>query len=299
MTKKNYLLLGIIFGALFLFLALVNTNLKEVFFILTTINLIPVFLGFIFLGTGLILKTWRWRILLEKQVLSSKLFAILTVGYLANNLLPARAGELVRIYLVGRREKVGISKTIGSIVVKKILDIFTLILILLILLFKLPFLKEISKPIFAGLTIPQKWQERLKFFLSSFKVLKNKQSLLLRNKKTLFLLLLLSFLIWTIEAFWNYSLFCALGLKLPLSAAFFLAAIVNLGLFIPSPPSYVGVFHFLATFALLPFGVDKSQALSYAILQHGLEYFILSGLGVWSALKLSFNPLKEKKWRKN
>lgn len=292
MTKKrNYLLSGIIFGALFLFLALVNTNLKEVFFILTTINLIPVFLGFIFLGTGLILKTWRWRILLEKQVLSSKLFAILTVGYLANNLLPARAGELVRIYLVGRGEKVGISKTIGSIVVEKILDIFTLILILLILLFKLPFLKEISKPIFAGLTIPQKWQKRLDFFLSSFKILK--------NKKTLFLLLLLSFLIWTIEAFWNYSLFCALDLKLPLSAAFFLAAIVNLGLFIPSPPGYIGVFHFLATFALLPFGVDKSQALSYAILQHGLEYLILSGLGIWSTVKLSFNPLKEKKWQKN
>lgn len=283
--------LGTFLGLVFLFLTLADTNLRKVFSFLTGTDPVMVFFGFFFLLTGLLLKTWRWRILLEKQVLSSKLFAILTVGYLANNLLPARAGELVRIYLVGRKEKLGISKTLGSIVVEKILDIFTLILILSILLFKLPFLKEISKPIFAGLTIPKKWQKRLDFFLSSFKILK--------NKKTLFLLLLLSFLIWTIEAFWNYSLFCALGLKLPLSAAFFLAAIVNLGLFIPSPPGYIGVFHFLATFALLPFGVDKSQALSYALLQHGLEYFILSGLGVWSALKLSFNPLKEKKWQKS
>lgn len=291
MTKRRnyYLLLGIMFGILFLSLSLVNTNLKEVFFLLTKINPIPVFWGFLFLGSGLILKTWRWRILLESKVLPSRLFAILTIGYLVNNLLPARAGEFIRIYLVGRREKVGISKTIGSIVVEKILDTLSLFFILIILLFKLPFLKEISKPVFLGLTIPPKWQKRLEFFLSSFKLLK--------NKRTLLSLLALSFLIWTIEAFWNYSLLCSLNLKLPLSAAFFLAAIVNLGLFIPSPPGYIGVFHFLATFALLPFGVDKSQALSYAILQHGLEYLILSGLGIWSTVKLSFNPIREKKWQ--
>ena len=291
MTKgRNYLLLGIIFGALFLSLALVNTNLKEVFFILTTINLIPVFLGFIFLGTGLVLKTWRWRILLEKQVLSSKLFAILTVGYLVNNLLPARAGELVKIYLVGKREKVGISKTLGSIILEKILDTLILIVILVSILFTQPFLQKDFRFYFTGIAIPDQWKNRFKLFFSSFKILK--------NKKNLISLISLSFLIWVIEAFWNYSLFCALDLKLPLSAAFFLAAIVNLGLFIPSPPGYIGVFHFLATFALLPFGVDKSQALSYALLQHGLEYFILSGFGVWSALKLSFNPFNQK-WQKS
>jgi uncharacterized membrane protein YbhN (UPF0104 family) len=292
MTKRrNYLFLGIIFGALFLFLALVNTNLKEVFFILTTINLLPVFLGFIFLGTGLVLKTWRWRILLEKQVLFSKLFAILTVGYLANNLLPARAGELIRIYLVGRREKVGISKTLGSIVLEKTLDTFILVVILISFFFNQPFLQRDFRIFFAGITISDQWKNKFKLFFSSFKILK--------NKKNLLLLIGLSSLIWVIEAFWNYSLLYSLGLKLPLSAAFFLAAVVNLGLFIPSPPGYIGVFHFLATFALLPFGVDKSQALSYAILQHGLEYFILSGFGAWSAVKLSFNPFKEKKWQKN
>ena len=291
MTKgRNHLLLGIIFGALFLFLALVNTNLKQVFFILITVNLIPVFLGFIFLGTGLILKTWRWRILLEKQVLSSKLFAILTIGYLVNNLLPARAGELARIYLVGKREKVGLAKTIGSIVAEKLIDTFILILVLIFIILNQPFLQKDFRFYFTGIAIPDQWKNRFKLFFTSFKILK--------NKKNLISLISLSFLIWVIEAFWNYSLFCALDLKLPLSAAFFLAAIVNLGLFIPSPPGYIGVFHFLATFALLPFGVDKSQALSYALLQHGLEYFILSGFGVWSALKLSFNPFNQK-WQKS
>jgi len=289
--KLKTFYLGIPLGLILLFLSLKNTDLKEVFFLLRGTNPILVAFGFLFLGFGLVLKTWRWQILLEKQLLFKKVFAILTIGYLVNNLLPARAGELVRIYLVGRKEKVGISKTLGSIVVEKILDIFALILILCALLSKLPFLREISKSIFFGLVVPKNWQEKIKFFLSGFKML--------RDKKTLFLLFLLTFLIWVLEAFWNYSLFCALDLKLPLSAAFFLAVVINLGLFIPSPPGYIGVFHFLATFSLLPFGIDKSQALSYALLQHGLEYFILSGLGILSAVKLSFNPFKEKKWQKN
>jgi uncharacterized protein (TIRG00374 family) len=142
-----------------------------------------------------------------------------------------------------------------------------------------------------GIVLPQKWQEKFKLFFSSFKLLK--------NRKILFKLLLFSFLIWTLEAFWNYSLLRSLNLKVPLGAAFFLAAVINLGLFIPSPPGYVGVFHFWATFALLPFGVDKSQALAYALLQHSFEYFILSGLGIYSTIKLSFNPLKWKKKNTN
>jgi len=290
MTKRrNYLLLGIMFGVLFLFLTLVNTNLKEVFFILTTINLIPVFLGLIFLGTGLILKTWRWRILLDSSVLPSRIFAALTIGYLVNNILPARAGELARIYLIGRKEGVGLSKTLGTIIIEKILDTFVLILMLAGLLLSSPTLPAMIKPFFVGFVFPEKWQIRWKLFLSSFRLLK--------DKKKLIFLFLLTVIIWLAEGLWNYSLLMSLDISVPFLAAFFLVAVVNLGLFLPSPPGYIGVFHFLATFALLPFGVDKSQALSYALLQHTLEYFILSALGCWSAFKLSFNPLGEKKWK--
>ena len=289
MSKKTFLI-GIIFGVVLFFLAIADTDFQAVFSLLSRINPLPLIFGFLFLATGLFLKTWRWRILLNYEVLASKLFAILTIGYLVNNLLPARAGELARIYLVGRREKVGLAKTIGSIVAEKLIDTFILILILIFIILNQPFLQKDFRFYFTGIAIPDQWKNRFKLFFTSFKILK--------NKKNLISLISLSFLIWVIEAFWNYSLFCALDLKLPLSAAFFLAAIVNLGLFIPSPPGYIGVFHFLATFALLPFGVDKSQALSYALLQHGLEYFILSGFGVWSALKLSFNPFNQK-WQKN
>lgn len=289
--KQKTFFLGIIFGITFLLLAVINTDLNTIFTLISKTNPLPIILGLFPLAIAIFLKTWRWRILLDTRLPFSRIFAILTIGYLVNNILPARLGEAARIYLVGRREKVGIVKTLATIIMEKALDALVLFLILLTLLLGSPILSNNLKTLFFGIVLPQKWQTRLAVFLSSFQLLKNKRKMIV--------LFLLSLVIWLMEAFWNYSLLSSLGLNVPLSAAFFLAAVVNLGLFIPSPPGYIGVFHFLATFALLPFGVDKSQALSYAILQHGLEYSILSGLGAWSALKLSFNPFKEKKWKKN
>jgi len=287
--KRQTFWLGIILGFFFFFLTIKNTNSSEVFFILINANLLPIIIGFLFLGSGLVLKSIRWQILLDSAIPILRIFNILTIGYLVNNLLPARAGEIARIYLAGKKEKVGVSKTTGSIVVERILDTLILTIILICILFKQPFLQKDFRFYFAGIAIPDQWKSRFKLFFSSFKILK--------NKKNLVSLICLSLLIWVIEAFWNYSLLYSLGLKLPLAAAFFLAAVVNLGLFIPSPPGYIGVFHFLATFALLSWGVDKSQALSYAILQHGLEYLILTGLGLWSTIQLSFNPFVKNKWQ--
>lgn len=287
MRKKSFLL-GLVFGVIFLLLAIKDTNFSEIISVFSRIEPFWVIFGFFFFGVGLFLKTWRWRILLDSPVSPTRIFAALTIGYLINNLLPARAGELTRIYLIGRKEGVGISRTLGTVIIEKIFDTFVLVLMLLGLLFSLPSLKEEVKPLFASLVIPKKWQTRWQLFLSSFQQL--------RSPKKATTILIFTLIIWLVEAGWNYTLIRSLGLQVPLAAAFFLATVVNLGLFLPSPPGYIGVFHFLATFALLPFGVEKSQALSYALLQHTLEYFTLTGLGFWSTINLSFNPLKEKKW---
>lgn len=286
--KKKSFLLGLVLGIVFLLLAIKNTNFSEIISVFAKLEPFWLILGFFFFGLGLLLKTWRWRILLDSHVSPTRIFAALAIGYLVNNLLPARAGELARIYLIGRKENVGISKTLGTVIIEKVFDTFVLVLMLLGLLFSLPNLKEEVKPLFAGFVIPEKWQIRWQLFLSSFKQL--------QSSKRVITIFSLTVIIWLVEAGWNYTLIRSLDLQVPLAAAFLLVAIVNLGLFIPSPPGYIGVFHFLATFALLPFGVDKSQALSYALLQHTLEYFTLTGLGFWAAIKLSFNPLKEKKW---
>lgn len=281
--KKNFV--GVFAGFLLLFFVTRNIDFERVISILGKTNFYFILLGISIIFLLLILKTWRWQLILGgSRIQKITLFRILTIGYLVNFILPARAGELARIYLVGRREKIGIGKTFGSILLEKILDTIFLILIAFGLnLFSYRFL------IF-GLGINQKWQDKFHSLFSGFESLK--------EKKSLAVLIFMTALIWSLEGLWNYSLFAALNLPLSYWTALFLAVFVNLGLFFPSPPGYWGVFEFLIVTALTFVGVEKTQAFSYAILQHLIESLFLITLGVWSALKISFNPFG-KKWQKN
>ena len=71
------------------------------------------------------LRTARWHVLLAREPRPGYrgTFAYLVIGYLANNILPMRLGELVRAHLLGRREGVGRSRALGSIAMERTLDV--------------------------------------------------------------------------------------------------------------------------------------------------------------------------------
>ena len=79
---------------------------------------------------SVLFRSLRWRSLLRhmREVSVARLYPVVVVGYMANNLLPMRLGELVRSYYVGERE--GISKTsaLMTIFVERLLDALTLLL---------------------------------------------------------------------------------------------------------------------------------------------------------------------------
>jgi len=90
-------------------------------------------------GTGvlfvaIIARCIRWSILMRPVAPMSpaRLFPYAVIGYMANNLLPARAGELVRAYILGDREGVSKMGTFGTIAVERLFDGVTLVLMLLI-----------------------------------------------------------------------------------------------------------------------------------------------------------------------
>ena len=82
---------------------------------------------------SVLFRTVRWRVLLShlSQVKVARLYPVVVVGYMANNLLPLRLGELVRSYHVGERE--GLSKTsaLATIMVERVLDALTLLFFIL------------------------------------------------------------------------------------------------------------------------------------------------------------------------
>src|SRR5207237_10119224 len=73
---------------------------------------------------ALVLRAWRWQRLLAPihLVRVPRMFAYLAVGYAANNVLPARLGELVRSHYLGDREGISRTTTLGTVVVERVVD---------------------------------------------------------------------------------------------------------------------------------------------------------------------------------
>lgn len=84
---------------------------------------------------GLLVRTIRWQYLLRpvKKVSTLRLYPVVIIGLMANNVLPARAGELARAYVLGEREKISKTTSLGTIAVDRLFDGVTLIPIMFII----------------------------------------------------------------------------------------------------------------------------------------------------------------------
>ena len=82
-------------------------------------------------AADLVFRAFRWQILIRPicRVPLRRLSAYMLVGYLANNVLPARLGELVRSHYLGDREGISRSATLGTVVVERVVDTVVLVAI--------------------------------------------------------------------------------------------------------------------------------------------------------------------------
>ena len=90
-----------------------------------------------------VLRSYRWKYVLNpiRHISIGSLFSGVAIGYMANNLLPARLGELVRSYVIGKKEDISKSSILATIVVERLFDGFTLLLFLVLVsvFFTIPF----------------------------------------------------------------------------------------------------------------------------------------------------------------
>ena len=290
----------------FLFLALRGIRLKELLLALQQANywwLIPCVLVTVAL---LFLKGWRWQLLFlpEYRLPFSPVFTSMCAGYLASNVLPGRAGELVRVVLLVSEEQVSAARTVSTIVVERLLDVLTLLAILVLML---PFVKLppdmthsaqalgiLALAAAAVMVLLSFWKElvlgwahailgRVKFLdrpgiyaalghlIDGFATLRGRLGLLLIG---------LSFLGWVGVVAMAWFAAQAVHLQVPITAIIFAVVVTTLGMLLPSTPGYIGVFHYLVTVALLPFGIPKEQALTFALVWHGVNYLTLSFSGM-------------------
>ncbi len=122
--------IGLLLSAIFVALFFVTLDFGRLIEALTDANYIYVVPGIGLYLIGVWFRTLRWQWLLKhmRPVKTSRLFPVVVVGYMANNLLPMRLGELVRSYYVGEREGVSKTAALVTIFIERLLDALTLLL---------------------------------------------------------------------------------------------------------------------------------------------------------------------------
>ncbi len=253
------------------------------------------------------LKCLRWRYFFPRpaEVSMRGLLSALYLGYMVNTIVPLRAGELVRAYLVGESDRVSKSTVLATVLIEKVFDLGTIVLLLFLLRFAiiLPVwadaaalasgaavviaaigltLALAAKPWVVGLTAGAEKRLPLLRRLGAADLLRSFLDGLefLRSARTLWLVVTWSMLLWAGSLLTVFLALAALGVTPGFAVAAFVLVVTNLGMAVPSAPGYVGVFHSAVVVALTAFGVDAGQALASAIVLHALTFgaFIVGGV---------------------
>jgi len=257
-------------------------------------------------------KVIRWRYLFVDRTAPAipPLLSALYIGYLFNTVLPARVGEFVRAFLIGREKQVGAPAALATIVLEKLLDLSTLAILLIVLILATglpdwvtPIAYSSAAALVVGLVSLGLMLLGRRYVIRLVTLAEERLPLLRRlgpaalatsfldglaalgRKETLPGLLCWSVVVWIGAAATIWTGIAGAGISVGLPAILLTLVVTNIGMAVPSAPGYVGVFHGLVVLSLQPFAVDPSHALSAAILIHAIVFgnFVLGGL--WFMLR--------------
>ncbi|MCA9944196.1 MAG: flippase-like domain-containing protein, partial [Anaerolineales bacterium] len=122
--KRVYFWIGVAVSAVFLWWALRGLDLSEVWRDVQTANYWWLLPGVAVYFVAVWARTWRWDYMLRplKHIPLSNLFPVVVIGYMGNNIYPFRAGEVLRSYVLRRREDVPMSASLATVIVERVFD---------------------------------------------------------------------------------------------------------------------------------------------------------------------------------
>ena len=242
-----------------------------------------------------LLRAERWHRILHLTGIKSKRsdsYALTTVGYMGNNVLPARAGEMLRVVLLSPRTEAGKRELLGTVVAERVLDAIALASIFLVVAYGIlrNTVLESDRPLLVlatavGLAIIGLFAiqilrkrgalERLREFLRP--MAGATRALLSRQGA---LLLAGSFLIWAAEASVYLAVGHATGLDISGMGALYLMAFTNLVAMIPAAPGYLGTFDAAVVLGVRAIGGTKNAALPYLLLLRFVLFVPITVVGL-------------------
>lgn len=259
------------------------------------------------------LRAVRWHFLLipEKRIPLSSLYPATIIGYMANNVLPARLGEFVRAFVLAQREGLQTPTVFASLVIDRLFDGFTVMLILLFTLFTLRLPQGLAEAgsilrtggvvtfiMYAGVVaflvllkhqtirtlswtgailkpFPKALSDRIIPLLGSF-ISGIKMS---SNCSHILAVLVTSLLVWVFCIIPVDLVLQGFGIDLPITASMFILVLLVFAVMVPASPGFIGTYHYACFKGLSVFGIADSTSVSIALVLHSTAFFpvILAG----------------------
>lgn len=308
--------LGVAISLAFLYLALRGLHLGDVWGNLRGANYWWLLPGVLIYMIAVVARAWRWHYLLRPvQAISTRtLFPITAIGYMGNNIYPARAGEVLRAVVLKKTAHVSISASLATIIIERIFDG---VVMLGFVFLNLPELANLTSDsgfvgdiqtlaligvgLFAGALIifliaamyPRQAMQILEYLIQRMIPLRFRQRLrdfarqflggltALSSPGEALMIFLTSVVIWLLETGKYWFVMQAFPFEVSFFTLMLMNGIVNLATTIPSAPGYVGTFDAPGIAVLVAYGVDRALAAGYTLVLHVALWLPITALGAY------------------
>jgi hypothetical protein len=261
----------------------------------------------------LYIRAQRWRVFLHAVGVPGMrhLVAATNIGFMANMVLPLRIGEVIRPVLVSRREGLPLSGVLASVLLERIFDMFTILLLFGVSASIVPVSDQVRQwgwmlmglATSVGATIALiRWQEKLALaiarrvtdllppkvgeglygFIAGFvKALE-----MLDSPVTFLRAFAWSLFLWVVIASVYTFAFLSFHMDVPVFVgSLVLTAVVAIAVSVPSAPGYIGAFQLGCVLGLAIFAVPKSEAIAFSIVVHLTQFVSVIAAGLYSLWK--------------
>ncbi|MGB0386189.1 MAG: lysylphosphatidylglycerol synthase transmembrane domain-containing protein [Ardenticatenaceae bacterium] len=318
--KRIMVLVGGLTSIIFLYFALRGQDWAEIVDAFQKANYLWLIPAGCLILADYVFRAWRWGVILKpaarRQLPMSMLFPVLLLGFAANNVFPARAGEVWRMWGLTNRTHVRKTVALSTLIVERVFDVLTLLFLLAIasIVYPLPehikgiqyLLSGLFMFVLIGLLLiiffeqwtlrittrliqplPVSLRERLQGMIGSFA----KGLHALKEPRALAGIVGSSLLAWGSQAFSFTAILLAFGLTyLPAAqlfgASILMLALINILIMIPAGPGNVGTFEVAGKEALMITAIaTPEQAIAIVLVTHMLQWLLVTGLGVLIAVQ--------------
>ncbi len=269
-----------------------------------------------FLLIDLVVRAARWRGLLApiRDVPFRATFAYLLVGYLANNVLPVRLGELVRCHYLGDREGLSRATALGTVVVERVVDIVVVVAIAAVAILVLSVRGIVASAVLVGLAIGLLLIIALALGIAAHRLpgaeriaraaerwprvgqlaTRLREGLAVAGQpRTLFAALGLTVVAWAATLLAFAAAGQSIGVQLTIGQASLLASGVALASAIPSGPASLGTFELAAVRIGQALGLASAPAFAIGLLVHATILVITTIGGIVALVRLGWRRTAE------